>query len=138
MKKQLILPASILVAGLVVGGFIYASQVNKSRSIEKQQQIEINEQRRSEEAKLQAEKEKQQILAEIESEKETTAERLRIQNKIGLESCLAEADQQYNDDLARNGSEKDDEGTFTVTEYVLKQANNHKQTAKDNCYKKYE
>ena len=34
-------PAVILVASLILGGFFYASQVNKQRSIERQQGIEL-------------------------------------------------------------------------------------------------
>ena len=39
--NKLSLPAVILIASIVIGGFVYASQVNKQRSIEKQQQIEL-------------------------------------------------------------------------------------------------
>ncbi|OGZ30761.1 MAG: hypothetical protein A2931_02215 [Candidatus Niyogibacteria bacterium RIFCSPLOWO2_01_FULL_45_48] len=39
--NNLSLPAVILIASIVLGGFFYASQVNKQRSIEKQQQIEL-------------------------------------------------------------------------------------------------
>ncbi len=40
-KHKLILPASILLCSLILGGFYYASQANKQRSIEKYQQIEL-------------------------------------------------------------------------------------------------
>jgi len=39
--NKLSLPAVILIASIIFGGFIYASQVNKQHSIEKQQQIEL-------------------------------------------------------------------------------------------------
>lgn len=48
--NKLSLPAVILLASLILGGFFYASQVNKQRSIERQQDIE-----------LQAKKEKENI-----------------------------------------------------------------------------
>jgi len=38
---KLVLPISILLGCIILGGFFYASQVNKQRSIEKQQQIEL-------------------------------------------------------------------------------------------------
>jgi len=43
MKKlnELSLPATILIASVVLGGFYYATQINKQNSIEKQQQIEL-------------------------------------------------------------------------------------------------
>lgn len=40
-KNKLLLPATILIASVIVGGFIYASQVSKQASIEKQQQAEL-------------------------------------------------------------------------------------------------
>ena len=44
--NKLTLPVTILIASLIVGGFLYAAQVNKQRSIERQQEIEIQEARR--------------------------------------------------------------------------------------------
>ena len=35
------MPASILLGCIILGGFIYVSQVNKQKSIEKQQQIDL-------------------------------------------------------------------------------------------------
>lgn len=40
-KNKLVLSITILLASIVLGGFYYASQVNKQKSIERQQQIEI-------------------------------------------------------------------------------------------------
>ena len=40
-KHKLILPISILVGCIILGGFIYASQLSKQQSIEKQQQINL-------------------------------------------------------------------------------------------------
>lgn len=39
--NRLSLPAVILIASVILGGFYYASQVSKQRSIERQQQIEL-------------------------------------------------------------------------------------------------
>lgn len=49
--NKLSLPAVILIASIILGGFYYASQVSKQRSIEKQQEIKLQEDRRVEEAK---------------------------------------------------------------------------------------
>lgn len=43
--NKLSLPAVILIASIILGGFYYASQVNKQRSIEKQQQIKIEQEK---------------------------------------------------------------------------------------------
>ncbi len=39
-KNQLILPVSILLASLILGGFYYATQLSKQKSIEKQKKEE--------------------------------------------------------------------------------------------------
>lgn len=43
--NKLSLPATILIASIVLGGFYYASQVSRQNSIEKQQQIELQAKR---------------------------------------------------------------------------------------------
>ncbi len=40
-KEKLILPVTILIASFILGGFYYASEVGKQRSIERQQQFKI-------------------------------------------------------------------------------------------------
>jgi hypothetical protein len=56
--NKIILPTSILVGCIVIAGFYYASEVNKQQSIERQQRVELEEQRKTEEAKTeQAKKE---------------------------------------------------------------------------------
>jgi len=49
--NKLSLPVVILIASIILGGFYYASQVNKQKSIEKQQMIKLQDDRRIEEAK---------------------------------------------------------------------------------------
>ena len=39
--NKLSLPIVILISSIILGGFFYASQVNKQRSIEKQQRVKI-------------------------------------------------------------------------------------------------
>lgn len=41
--NKIILPATILLASLILGGFYYLVQANKQKSIERQQQIEIEQ-----------------------------------------------------------------------------------------------
>jgi|SRR3989344_1508578 len=40
-KNKLVLPISILLGCIVLGGFFYASQISKQNSIEKQQRIDL-------------------------------------------------------------------------------------------------
>jgi len=71
--SKLSLPATILIASIILGGFFYATELNKQRSIESQQQIEI-------------ETRKQKELKEQEDKAE--AERL-------LDTCLYDAEVNY-------------------------------------------
>ena len=62
-KNKLVLPISILLGCIILGGFFYASQLSKQESIEKQQQIDLQ-------AKEEQDKLKQQIeQAKIEQDK---------------------------------------------------------------------
>lgn len=42
-KNKLILPVAIIIAAIIIGGFLYAIQINKQESIERQQQISIQQ-----------------------------------------------------------------------------------------------
>lgn len=68
------LPATIIIASLILGGFFYASQVNKQRSIERQQEIKLEESKRQQEAKLQEDRRIEKAKAEQEH-KEYVAKR---------------------------------------------------------------
>ncbi len=70
----MILPISILLASLILGGFFYASQINKQESIEKQQQIKLQEDRRQQEVRLQDDRRAEEAKAEQEH-KEYVAKR---------------------------------------------------------------
>jgi len=52
--NKLSLPATILIASLILGGFIFASQVIKQQSIERQQQIELEANERQQQIELEA------------------------------------------------------------------------------------
>ncbi len=67
-KNKLVLPISILLGCLILGGFYYMSQVNKQQSIEKQQQIDLQakkeaDQVKAEQDKLKAEQDKKEYIA---------------------------------------------------------------------------
>lgn len=64
-KSKLILPISIVIAAIVIGGFFYAVQANKQESIERQQQLELEQKQREAEAK--ADLEKKEYLAKQKS-----------------------------------------------------------------------
>ena len=56
-KNKIILSIAILIVGIIIGGSIFASQVIKQQSIERQQQINLNEERKIEQAKTDKEQE---------------------------------------------------------------------------------
>ena len=43
-KNKLVLPVSILIGCIILGGFYYAGEITKQKSIEKQQQIDLQAQ----------------------------------------------------------------------------------------------
>lgn len=73
------LPATILMASIILGGFYYASQVYKQKSIERQQQLEIEQEKQAQATKKLKEKK-----AKEEAEQ-------------ALDACMAEAEEQYSD-----------------------------------------
>ena len=80
-KNKLILPITILLASIILGGFYYASQLSKQQSIEKQQQIEIEQEKQ------------EQIARDFEEQKEEDQAEAQAQlNSQLLKNCLNEAD----------------------------------------------
>lgn len=49
-KNKLILSVSIVLGAIILGGFFYAIQVNKQQSIERQQELKLQDDRRQQEA----------------------------------------------------------------------------------------
>jgi len=83
-KNKLSLSTTIIIASVIIGGFYYATQVSKQKSIERQQQIGI-EQKQQEQAET--EKREQEIRAQEE-------QNLSIKQQQ-LQSCLATAESVY-------------------------------------------
>lgn len=77
--NKLLLSIVTLITAVILGGFYYASQVSKQNSIEKQQQIEIEQ------------KQKEQ------SDKEVKALRDKVLASQALDICISNAEQEYSD-----------------------------------------
>jgi regulatory protein YycI of two-component signal transduction system YycFG len=77
-KNKLILPITILVVSIILGGFYYVSQSNKQQSIEKQQQMELQ----LKQSELKAKKDTEEKL-----------EREKGLESIGKSACVNEATQ---------------------------------------------
>jgi len=89
-KQKLIFPLGFLLGCFVLGIFVYASQVNKQRSIEKQQTINLIEERRVEyfKKKIECEEYSVGIKKELESDsdkKSTTALGRLLLSSVGTE-----------------------------------------------------
>lgn len=127
-KYKLILPISILSGCIILGIFFYAIQVKKQESIEKQQQINI-QQKQAEVDREQAEKEVQ---------------------KIQLEDCLNIADKEFKrittisnnlwgtmcQDLVKQGRITQDGCNSGMIE-SLNEDKAKKEKDIDNCYKRF-
>jgi len=86
--SKLVLPGSILLSCIILGSLIYASQVNKQRSIEKQQQIEL---------KAKTEKEMYSI-AKNRAEKHALNALALLKGKTELTRCAGMGRRQGKDD----------------------------------------
>ena len=73
-KNKLVLPITILLASIVLGGFYYASQINKQKSIEKQQQLELQAKAEINQSKLEADRAEARV-DKIEAEKKVAKDK---------------------------------------------------------------
>lgn len=82
--NKLSLPAVILVASVILGGFYFASQIAKQMSIEKQQQITIEQEKQ------------EQLVKELnEQQAKEEAERKARLNTLLLDACFEDARANY-------------------------------------------
>ncbi len=83
-KQKLILPISIILGCIILGGFYYVTQVSQQKSIERQQEVKIQEERRQQEVKRQEQEAKE--LKEQEAKEEI---------KWALDNCISDAEKNY-------------------------------------------
>ena len=124
--NKLSLPAVILIASVIFGGFYYASQVSKQKSIEKQQQIKIEQERQDQLAK---ELKEQEVKAEVDKRAEL--------NAFLLDDCLNTASKNYSANFKEACKTRDLKEDCSLPVMV---ANNLKDWLKDiqsNCFKQY-
>jgi len=133
-KNKLILPISILLGCIILGGFFYVSQINKQRSIEKQQQIELQAKSEQDKAKMEADKAQQNAIKQAEEI-----------NKQMLSDCLKKAEKEYTSAgntkclFAGYTQEQinDNKCFISMTQNEIDSIDKTLQTNKDNCYKQY-
>lgn len=112
MNKHL--PVAVIVGSFIIGGFIYNVQLEKQKSIEKQQQVKI----------------------EAEQFKEQTEREEESRNKILLADCLKRATDKAFKFREINGTKKDD-GTVWASGWVAEMQREMEKDAQDVCYQQF-
>ena len=148
--NKLSLPAVILIASIILGGFFYASQVSKQHSIERQQQIKINQEKqerletaiKEELAKEEAEQALNTCLANVSENysvnwRDTCKARGELSNK-----CIALNEMTYDEYKRQNPRKFDffeelDKCSCGLPLDIADRKNKSLQNEKDNCLKRY-
>jgi len=78
--NKLTLPATILIASIIIGGFYYASELNKQKSIERQQLAELQAQKQTEQIKSEQEKKEYTVKRKQDCYELETSERKKWNN----------------------------------------------------------
>jgi len=116
MKKlnELSLPVTIIIASFILGGFYYAGELSKQKTIERQQEVKTEEDRRARESKL------EQV----------------HQNELSLQFCLDDSDAKYKKSVQYWLNLEKQVGADNVLKSVEKEKTVLQQD-KDECYKRY-
>lgn len=104
--NKLSLPATILIASIILGGFYYASEANKQASIERQQQLELQAKQAQQQADLQAKKDEDATIASQKS-----------QEAFQKSLCVSQAMQEAEDFYKANCSFGCKDGQYYVANY---------------------
>ncbi|MFZ5365443.1 MAG: hypothetical protein ACOZBH_04590 [Patescibacteria group bacterium] len=121
-KKYIILSIAIIMCGLIIGGSLILIQLNKQNSIEKQTQMQIDQEK--------------SIFEAEQKEKEATEFKQKMK-KWSLDNCLSKVEESYWTYMELNGI-KNDDGTISAATSTWNKADADKQTKIDNCYREYE
>ena len=148
--NKLSLPITILIASVILGSFYYTSQVSKQKSIEKQQQIEIEQKTREQQAserrqemKLQEDRRIEEIKAEQEKIKEDALAEQERQMEEAKVNCINEAHERRvkmgQEECFESGYTQEDIGNLKCKLPITKiKILDDKQTsAQDFCLKLY-
>jgi len=110
--NKLLWPTTIIIASFILGGFLYASQVSKQKSIEQQQKIKIENENKTKETR-----------------------------KKELESCLEEAkkntEEKFNTYCILDNKEILEDGSCYLSRVRVDYLNERHDEAKDVCFRKY-
>lgn len=84
LSEKTTLPIAIVIAALILGVAFYAVQANKQESIERQQLIKIQEDRKKEEAKEEKEREEKRFANELKCQSLLDGLKERWYNVVGI------------------------------------------------------
>ncbi len=107
--NKIILPATIILASLILGGFYYAVEVNKQQSVERQQELKLQEDRRVKDEQIEREEQERLTRRLCDLEAETMA--VEQYKKTCVHNCIegyfyvANRDNYYKSCLQREGLE---------------------------------
>lgn len=121
-KNKLVLPISILLGSIILGGFYYSSEQNKLQSIERQQIIELESKENDEKKEV---VKLENCLDIVEQEFERTAD---ILINFHNNECIAK--------LVKNGEATKDECLKALADSA-KEDEIEKEKDINNCYKRY-
>lgn len=144
--NKLSLPATIIVVSLIIGGFYYASETNKQNSIERQQELKIQEEKTKTDQVKQGQEQAKQALNTCIDEAEESNHNFwnRECEAKGLlsKSCIDFLDQGIEVYYDKNISsdeiiKKKKECSCSLPQYNADRLGKILQDDKDECFKKY-
>jgi len=131
-KEKLILPISILLGCIVLGGFYYLSEVNKQQGIERLERLKMEQ----EQALKMKDYENNKELKELDSRGDMEIEKLNLEKEeariSNLENCLSIAKSKRDDYMRRLISS----GNASVE--AADAIERIEDEEKNDCYKKYQ
>lgn len=125
-KQKLILPISIILGCIILGGFFYASQVSKQNSIERQQFNERLREKQEQESKLEIERMKEEESLIREAEKQSN-----------IDSCLDLALKDYSFNWDGSCESLSLGKGCNLPSSIAERWDNYLKESKDACYKRY-
>ena len=114
MKKEIIIPLTLIVCALILGGSYLAVQINKQNSIERQQQVKIKEQ----------------------WERDMIAKEKKEINRLNYDRCVEYAENKYWSYMRLNGTEKED-GSIWASNWIWDRADRVKKENVKNCFDRH-
>lgn len=122
MKDKLILPITIIVASLIIGGFYYVTQINKQESIERQKERDVDVKK---------------MEIEYKKEEAKAAEEAKERNQRHYNICVQGAEREYWEYMEINGTKNENTETINAETRHWDTAEEKKKQDVEECFKRY-